>query len=524
MTTSAAAAATLGDVIERAAEADRFSLACDGRETRAPQLAEESARIAGWLQALGLERGDRVAILMRNVPEFLSAWFAVVRAGMVEVPLHTQYGEHLMQHVLGETESRALICDAEFAGVLGGLSLPALEHVIFRGEADVPELTARVHDFAAMLDHAEGDLPRAHAFDLACICYTSGTTGPSKGVALGHSANLHLARSAIDLMSYGPEDVLFTVFPLSHVNAKFTSVFAAMMTDGKLVMEDRFSASRHWDTMRTHGVTAFNYMGSLLAMLAKQPEGPGDRDHAVHKCYGAACPAALWPEVERRFGITLYEHYGMTEVGIATYNTAEDRRIGSCGRAAPYYEVMLGDEDGFAVPAGDAGEILIRPRSPGLVLKEYYRRPDATSAGFRDLWFHTGDRARMDEDGFFYFVDRAKDTIRRRGENVSSWEIETVIDAHPAVLESAAYGVPDEVSEEEVAVAVVLKPGAELEPRALLDHCQGGLARFAIPRYVGFRDALPKNQNQRIQKFVLRDEGILPGLYDRVADGYELPR
>ncbi len=504
----------------QAAEEDRFALICDGRETRAPELLDASARIAGALEGLGVRRGDRVAIMMQNVPEFVAVWFALARSGIVEVPLHTQYREHLLRHVLAETGARVLLCDAEFVPRLAGLELDALEHVVVRGAVDEGvDIAARMHDLDELAAHAPAAaFPVLGARDVACICYTSGTTGPSKGVVLGHGANLHLARTASSLMDYGASDVLFTVFPLSHVNAKFTSVVAAMLTGARLVLDERFSASRHWDTMREHGVTAFNYMGSLLAMLAKQPPGPGDRDHSVRRCYGAQTPAKLWPEIEARFGIVLMEHYGMSETGITTYNTAQRRRFGSCGQAAPYYELRLADDAGRDVPTGEAGEILVRPREPGIILQEYFARPETTIEAFGDLWFHTGDRARRDADGFYYFVDRAKDSIRRRGENISSWEVEVVVDAHPAVLESAAYALPDEVSDEEVAVAVVVRPEATVDARELVAHCRRGLAAFAIPRYVHFVAALPKNQNQRIQKFVLREAGIGPSFYDRLAD------
>lgn len=512
--------ATIGATLEHAAEEDTFVLVSEGRETRAPQIEAESAAVAGALQDFGCSPGDRVAIWMRNVPEFLCAWFGIVRAGMVEVPMHTQYGDHLVRHVIGETAARVLICDAEFVPRLAPLQL-GLEHVIVRGglAEDQEGAADQIHDLADVLAHPRGRLHPARGDELTVVCYTSGTTGPSKGVALGHAANLNLASAAIELMGYTREDVLFTVFPLSHVNAKYTSVVASLLTGARLVLHDRFSASRHWDVMREHGVTAFNYMGSLLVMLAKQPPSPRDRDHRVTRVYGAATPAAMWPEIEERFGITLMEHYGMSETGITTWCTRDERRVGSCGKPVPYYDVMLADEDGEPVAVGEAGEILVRPKRPGIVIQEYLGRPEATVRAFRDLWFHTGDRARMDEDGFFYFVDRAKDCIRRSGENISSWEIETVLNAHPAVLESAAYAVPDEVREEEVAVAVVLQEGQQLGPRELIEHCAGSLARFAVPRYVGFRDALPKNQNQRIQKFVLREEGITDDLFDRLAAG-----
>jgi crotonobetaine/carnitine-CoA ligase len=512
---------TLGEALVRAAEVDRFVLTCDGRQTRAPELLDATDRIGGALASLGLVKGDRVAIMMRNVPEFLTAWFAIARSGMFEVALHTESRGEALRHVIDESGARVLICDGEFVPRLTGLDLPRLEHVIVRGGAgDGPGPALQTHLFEEVTRHAPATaFPQVGPDDVSTICYTSGTTGPSKGVVLTHRANLHLGNTVVDLLDYDDTEVLYTVFPLSHINAKFTSVLPALLVGAELVLEDRFSVSRHWDTMRAHGVTEFNYMGSLLAMLAKQPERDDDRDHSVRRAYGAACSAELWPVIEDRFGITLFEHYGMSETGITTRNTRDDRRVGSCGKPAPYYDLQIADEDGNEVPVGEVGEIQVRPRLPGIILREYWERPDATSAGFRDLWFHTGDRARMDADGFCYFVDRAKDCIRRRGENISSWEIEVALDTHPSIMESAAYGVPDDVSEEEVMVAVVLKPNEHASARELIDYCSSRLARYAVPRYVRFVDELPKNQNQRIQKFKLREAGVGPGVYDRLADG-----
>lgn len=513
------APSTLGGILERAAAADDFALTCAGRVTRAGELLDGSARVGGALEALGLRRGDRVAVMLRNVPEFLSVWFAIARLGLIEVAVHTEARGEAMRHVIDESGARVLVCAGEFVDRLASLALPELEHVFVAGGADTSALAGEIHELAELTEHEPARaMPIVAPDDVSCICYTSGTTGPAKGVVLGHRANVHLARSVVSLMDYTADDVLYTVFPLSHVNAKFTSVLAALDCGADLVLDDRFSASGHWDRMRAHGVTAFNYMGALLAMLAKQPERDDDADHAVTRCYGAACAADLWPRFEARFGVALFEHYGMTETGVTTRNTATERRVGSCGRPADYYEVRIAGDDGHEVARGEVGEIQIRPRLPGIMLQRYWERADATIAASRDFWFHTGDRARMDEDGFCFFADRAKDSIRRRGENISSWDVESAVNEHPAVLESAAYGVPDEVSEEEVMIAIVLQPGASLTPEEVVEHCTTRLARFAIPRYVAFRDALPKNQNQRIQKFILREAGVPAGTFDRARE------
>ena len=485
---------TLPAVLDAAAQRDGAHplLRCDGRDTTVGELQRAS-------------RGDRVAIMMRNSPEFVAIWFGVVRAGCVEVPVHSAQRGPLLQHILAESGARVLFCEAEFAERLEGLELPELERVVVRGE-----------DIDAALAHPPGaDPPAPAGSDVSCILYTSGTTGPSKGVVLTHSANLQLAKANIALMEYTPDDVLYTAFPLFHVNAKFTSVTSSMIVGARLVLDDVFSASRFWDRMRSERVTAFNYMGGMLSIIAKQPPRPDDREHEVTRAYGGACPPKLWAPFEQRFGVRLHEHYGMTEIGIATQNTRTDRRQGSIGRAVPYFHVRLADEHDRDVAVGEVGEIQVRPNEPGVMLREYWRRPDATIDAFANLWFHTGDRARMDADGFLYYVDRLTDSIRRRGENISSFELEAVVNAFDGVVECAAYGVPSELGEDEVMVAVVPETGTTLDVDALIAHCEDQVARFAVPRYVRVVEALPKTPSQRIQKFKLRAEGVAPGTVDR---------
>ena len=525
---SQAGAETLGQALLAAAEEnpDRILLDGAGRLTAVGALEEASARVGAAVRSHGVARGDRVAIMMGNTPEFLEAWFALARQGIVEVPVHSAYRGPLLEHVLAESGARVLFVDAEFVERLEDLDLPELELLVVRGGDAAPPSSGRpavaleeLREHGSRADDAE-----LSGRDTSCILYTSGTTGPSKGVVLSHNANLHLARTVIGLMEYEAKDVLYTAFPLFHVNAKFTSVMTALLSGSRLVLDQRFSASAFWDRMREKGVTAFNYMGSMLTILHKQPERDDDADNLVRRCYGAACPAAIWEEVERRFGIRLREHYGMTEIGIATMNTAEATRVGSIGRAAPYFETRVADGADNEVATGEVGEIQVRPKLPDTIIDHYWNRPDATIEAFRNLWFHTGDLATRDEDGYFHYVDRLKDSIRRRGENISSFEVESVVNTHPAVLESAAFGVPSELGEDDVMVAVVLKEDASLTPTELLDFCQPKLAHFAVPRYIAFRDSIPKNASQRIQKFKLREAGVGADVFDRVAAGYELPR
>jgi crotonobetaine/carnitine-CoA ligase len=298
----------------------------------------------------------------------------------------------------------------------------------------------------------------------------------------------------------------------------------ALEADASLVMTQRFSASRFWDMCKEKGVTAFNYQGGLLMMLFRQPERVDDADNPVRRAFGAPCPIEIWESFEARFGLKLVEVYGSTEVAIATQNPVSDCRIGTAGRESSLYEVRIVDEDDIPVPSETPGEIVVRPKHPSVMMSGYFDMPEATVAAWRNLWFHTGDRGRMDSDGFLTFIDRMKDCVRRRGENISSFEVEAVINLHEAVLESAVYGVPSELGEEEVMVAVVREPEVRLTPAELLDYCQSKMAHFAIPRFVRWVDELPKTPSERVEKYKLRQEGITAESWDREAHDYVVVR
>ncbi len=490
-------------------------------------LHERALRVAQALTALGLGPRDKVALMLDNRREAVEAWVGMTFAGVVEVPINTAFKGDLLAYLLNQAQCRAIVTLAEWvprvAAVADGLETLESVLVVGEGAPSLPVLHVVPYEEALAAAASEPTGHVAEPGDSAVILFTSGTTGPSKGVVLSHNFGFRMARNVCEIMDYDASDTLFTAFPLFHVNAKYTTILPAMLEGGEVVLRPRFSASRFWDVCRAEGVTAFNFMGALLVMLYKQPPAPEDRDHRVSKAYGAPAPVTIFDDFEARFGVRLVEVYGSTEVGTATVNTVRERTIGSCGRPSPYFDVEVHDERDRPVPAGVEGEICVRPREPDVMFDEYYRMAEATLAAFRNLWFHTGDRGRSDEQGRFYFVDRMKDAIRRRGENISSWEVETVLDAHEAVAESAVIGVPSELTEEEVLAVVVVKEGCALTPEALLDHCQARMAHFAVPRYVRFANELPKTPSQRIEKYVLRQRGLL-GAWDRSAHGYEVRR
>lgn len=519
---------TIGAILEHraATQPDREVLRFEQEALTYRQLDERANRVANALAALGLRKGDRVAVQLPNCPEFAAIWFGLGRAGMIEVPLNVGLRGDLLSYTLDQAECRAIVILDEWAHRVDAIrgQLRCDPHVIVVGER--PDEPSGATPFADLLT-ADAARPAVDVSpdDTSVLLFTSGTTGPSKGVVLTHNANFFLAETNVLTMEYGEQERLFTAFPLFHVNAKYTTVLPTFLMDGgSSVVHDRFSASRFWDICRAEQITGINFMGALILMLYKQPERPDDRDNPVKTGYGAPAPPDITPAFEERFGVVLCEGYGSTELGLAIANRPSHRKIGTCGLPVPQLEVQIQDERGDEVPRGAVGEIVVRPKAPHLIFEEYWGMAEATKDAFRNLWFHTGDRGRHEEDGWFVYVDRAKDAIRRRGENISSWEVERCLSSHPGVLEVAVIGVPSELTEEEVLAVVVPREGERVRPEELLDFAQERLPHFAVPRYVAFVDELPKNPQQRVQKFVLRDAGLPADAWDRESVGYVVAR
>jgi crotonobetaine/carnitine-CoA ligase len=360
--------------------------------------------------------------------------------------------------------------------------------------------------------------------DPFAIIYTSGTTGPSKGSVMPHNYPLFMGEICQAAAKYTDRDILYNALPLFHGNAQFLSTMPALMSGARMVLAPRFSAGQFWDDVRKHGCTEFNYIGGILQILHKADPRPDDADNPLRILFGAGAPPDLYQPFETRFGVKLVEGYGMSEIGVPMLNTVEERKIGSCGKLLPGYEVKLVDDNGLEAPVGEPGECLIRTLEPNCLLLEYHDMPAQTVEAWRDLWFHTGDYLRLDEEGYYYFVDRKKDAIRRRGENISSFEVEKGIRTHDAVLECAAVAIKSPMGEDEVMVCLTLKPGHELSPVELIDHCAGRMAYFMVPRYLRFMESLPKTPTERVQKVVLRNQGVTVDTWDREKAGYQLKK
>jgi crotonobetaine/carnitine-CoA ligase len=489
----------------------------DGAVWTAAELWQRSEACAAALEDRGIARGDHIALLLENSADFVAAFFGIARIGAVAVTLNTALRSEGLAHVLNHSDARLLIVEQDLVEVAlpAASSAERLETIWVRGGA------APTESWEDIIEDNLGrsaSLHRRGAGEVAAILYTSGTTGAPKGVMLTDHGYERAAAWFVESMRIRGEDVLHTCLPLFHVNAQQLSLCGALVAGSQLVLDRRFSASRFWASISEHGVTSFNLIGAMLGILHGQTPSPDERRHRVRVACVAPTPAEIHRECEERFGIMLLDGYGLTETTPGNaYNPYGKSREGSCGRPAPYIDIRIADEQGNPLPPRTPGEIVLRAREPNVFMVGYYKDVEATSQAFRDGWFHTGDRGYRDEDGYLYFVDRIKDVIRRRGENISAVEIERAARAHHAVQEAAAVGVPSDLpgGEEDVAVFVIPQPGATVDPEELIAMCEEQLAAFMVPRYVGVLPEFPRTETQRVRKVALRERGV-SSCYDRM--------
>lgn len=522
---------TLGSILRKAAATHggkTFAIFADGEWTY-ERFDAWVDRLAHGLITLGVAKGDRVAIMLPNSAEFLGLWFACARIGAIEVPVNTSFRGPLLQHVLQHSGAKVAVVRSNLLDHLLAVSadLRHLQALVITGPAvpatpGLPFLQMPFHDLPA--DTCAPIDCEVHAADPLAIIFTSGTTGPSKGALLSHNYFWWFGERSCTLRHMTDDERLYTCLPLFHANAQVLTAMPALLRGQTAIFDSAFTASGFWQRMRDTRATQFNYIGGMIPILMKQAESGLDREHQVRLAIGAAAPREQWRAFEARFGTLLMECYGQTEDCAVTCNPIEDSRVGSIGKAVWGYEMQVVDDDDRPVPDGTIGEFVVRPQLPGVMMLGYYRMPQETLDVFRNLWFHTGDYGSRDGDGYFWFKDRKKDAIRRRGENISAYEVEMVVNECPAVLESAAFAVPSDVGEDDVMVSVVLQPGQVLDPLDLLRHCEKRLAYFAVPRYVEFRAELPKTPTHRVEKYRLRQQGITPATWDRERAGYKLQR
>ncbi|MDD2925963.1 AMP-binding protein [Rhodoferax sp.] len=478
-------------------------------------------RVAAGLHAQGVRRGDNVSLMLPNCIEFAVVWFALAKLGAVTAPVNTSFRGTVLTHAINLVDSQLMVVHATLLEPLQEVRghLTSVEQMVVVGGDPLEQGLSYDALLAVAPDPATLPQPEVGFAELCLLLYTSGTTGRSKAAMISHRFVLAQAHITIQGLGLRPDDVLYCPYPMFHLDAAVMTIAPALLLRGVAAIGEKFSVSRYWQEMRTFKATVFDFMGATITMLWKQPPSADDRNHCARLGWGVPLPA--WtPEFEARFGCRLVELYGLTEAGAMIFTPQnEPRRLGACGKPIGPFEVSLLDEDGFEVPVGQPGELVIRPQAPSLIMQGYYGMPQATLEAFRNLWFHTGDVLRRDADGFLYFVGRRKDMVRRRGENISAAEVEMVIETHPQVLACAVIGVPSDMTEEEVMACVVLRPGATLDAPGLADYCATNMARFMVPRYVRLLEQLPKTPTDKVEKFRLQQDGVTADTWDREKPG-----
>lgn len=519
---------TLPRLLER--QADRFGekplVRFPGGEWSYAAARSAAARFAGTLAAAGVRPGDRVAIMCGNRGELLGAVLGSAWLGAVAVPVNTALRGPQLAHVLASSDPRILVIEDALVERLELVEGPpaALERIWSLGAAAEPEPRWAKVPLAPFPGAGEPVDPHpGRPGDTFAILYTSGTTGPAKGVCCPHAQFYWWGRLTAGHLGVSERDTLFSVLPLFHTNA-LNTLFQALLTGATYTVGGRFSASGFWQELRDAEATVTYLLGAMVHILLGRPPSPDDSAHATRIALAPATPAERAARFEERFGVHVVDGYGSTETNLVLCNTIGGHVPGALGRVVDGFEAKVVDEEDVEVPAGTPGELVLRHREPFSVATGYFRLPEATAAAWRNLWFHTGDRVVRDASGVFHFLDRLQDAIRRRGENVSSWEVEQVLLAHPDVAMAAVVPVPAEVGEDDVLAFVVLREGAERDPAALVRHCEPRLAYFAIPRYLELVTELPLTESGKVRKHLLRERGVGAATWDREQAGYVLAR
>jgi crotonobetaine/carnitine-CoA ligase len=516
----------LRNLIERHARErgdQTFVLFSTGDEWSYTRLLANVRKVAASLQALGVKQDDFVLSWLPNGPHAIAVWFALNYIGAVYVPVNVSYRGRLLAHVIRNSGARLMIADARLAERLIEVDTAALDTLVaISGQAPSGLKGIRYLGEDALSSAAgePADPQRAiMPWDTHAIIYTSGTTGPSKGVL---SSYRHLAATTEAIDTVTSEDRALVNLPLFHVGGT-SGVYRMLVRGGSIALVEAFDTDTFWDTVRKTGTTTMTLLGAMIPFLMKAPPTPRDRDHTLRQAVMVPL-AEDANEFTARFGVDIYTVFNMTEISCPILSVKNPDVPKTCGRIRDGFDARVVDENDMEVPHGTVGELIVRADEPWTMNHGYNVNPEATARAWRNGWFHTGDAFRRDEAGNFFFVDRMKDAIRRRGENISSFEVEAEISAHPKVRETAVVGVPSEFGEDEVMAVVAAVPGADIDPVEIISFLTPRLPHFMVPRYIRFMSDLPKTPTQKVEKHVLRSEGITGDTWDREKAGIRLKR
>ncbi len=493
---------------------DRRLVEIDGQAWSFAETLDMAARFGGTLRAAGIECGEHVAVMCGNRAELLQVYLGCGWIGAVAVPINIASRGAQLAHILANSQAKLLVLQADLCPALDGLEFvpPSLRAVWLIGDADLPQAWPRAAGFpAAALPVPESAVGPG---DTVAILYTSGTTGVSKGVCCPHAQYFWWGVNTARLLGLRSDDVLLTTLPLFHTNA-LNTFYQALLTGAALVVEPRFSASGFAASLSRHNATVTYLLGAMVPILLSRPPSASDRAHHVRIALGPGVPERFHPDFRSRFGIALLDGYGSTETNFVLGCTLPGQRPGMMGPVDQGFEARVVDEADNALPDGVPGELVLRAAEPFAFATGYFGMAEKTVEAWRNLWFHTGDRVVREADGYYRFIDRMKDAIRRRGENISSYEVEQVLLSHPEVAEAAVFPVRSELAEDEVMAAIVPRDGYSLTQAGLAAYCEGRMPAFAIPRFIEFLVALPMTENGKVQKFRLRERGVTDATWDR---------
>ena len=500
---------------------DKEFLRIDGRCWTFRELNMHALVIAHALRRRGVGGGDHVVVMMQSSELYIALWFAISKIGAVEVPVNSACRGEILRHILRTVKAKVALVDvdyrAQFDTAAQGILAPEAITDPQRGDFVWNE-----EQIEAIKDSDFGVKPQSS--DPACVIFTSGTTGLSKGVVISHHHQLSFGLFFSEVVHFRPEDVAYNFLPFFHIAAKFQTL-GAMLSGGRMMLRPVFSVLRFWQDVREGQATLCVAVGGLCHLLNRVPPAPDDANNPMRLIYAVPVPWEFKESFEARFGLQLVEAYGATESNLVIYSrVGENTPRGSCGRASEHFEISIRDERGVETPRGTAGEIWARAREPNTMMTGYLGLPEKTLETMQGDWFRSGDRAFMDENGYVFFLDRMNDAIRRRGENISSFEVERALNAHSSIAEVAVVPVKAEVGEDEVKAVVVLKPGAELSPQALLEFAIQSMPYFMVPRFIEFRADLPRTPTMKVKKVELRNEGCTATTWDCETAGIKITR
>ena len=531
---------SIGEFFKEAVERNATSVFIEisGQKVTYQQCFDRSLRTASMFKTLGIAKGDRVALFLPNCPEFLYCWFGLSMIGAVSVPINTAYKRDETFYILDNAEASALVAHQSLLTVAGPASDIANKLIsklyVLDENVDDQLTTTNLNGWRDFYECWNSQPPAdiddtVLPDDISMLVYTSGTTGNPKGVQVTHLMYVAAGQGFAYWTRATSSDRFFTCLPYFHANAQYYSTMGTMAAGATLIVESRFSASRFWAQVKESRATVVNFIGMMMPVLSKQPLSDDDRDNRVRLFYGSPAFSKEFLEAfQHRFGTEVIVGFGMTETCYGTIESlGESRRSNSSGlpRRHPNeaFENLLkiADDLGNALPTGQIGEISIK--NPAIT-PGYWRNEEQSRSSLRDGWLYTGDLGWLDDDGYLYFIDRKKDVIRRRGENISSQEVEDVIKRHTSVLDCAVIAVPSELGEDEVKAYVLPRDGIELEAEEIVYWCADNLAYFKVPRYIELRADLPRTPSLRVRKDVLRQEreDLIQGCFDREQAGIDI--